>query len=76
MDYNNLVFRIGGLCSALKRCQEQGLFQGEHTITHTDADGNVITIYAHIDGTDFQFYTEQGNKTGLNMNMEAKNDDR
>ncbi|MBI1278665.1 MAG: hypothetical protein GC179_11115 [Anaerolineaceae bacterium] len=67
MDYNNLVYKLGSLHSLLREIEAAGLFQGEHTIVYSGADGAQQTLHVYIDGTDLQMTQTTGNRTGLNF---------
>jgi hypothetical protein len=69
MDYESLVLRIGLLYSMLLEIQKENLYQGEHTIVYMDQTGTKHTIYAHIDGTEFQIFSGEGFPVGFNIEM-------
>lgn len=60
MEYSTLVFKLGALHSMLRELASEELFQGEHTIAYTGADGVQHTVHVHIDGTDLQLSNTPG----------------
>jgi len=71
MDYNTLVYKLGSLHSMLREIEAAGLYQGEHTIVYSGADGTRHTLHIYIDGTELQMSPTTGNKTGLNFSNSA-----
>ena len=67
MDYNNLVYKLGSIHSLLREIEAAGLYQGEHTIVYSGADGTQQTMHVYIDGTDLQMSQTSGNRTGFSM---------
>ena len=67
MDYNMLIYKLGSLHSLLREIEAAGLYQGEHTIVYSAADGTQQTLHVYIDGTEFQMGPTAGNQTGLNF---------
>ncbi len=67
MDYNTLVYKLGSLHSLLREIEAAGMFQGEHTIAYSGADGTRHTLHVYIDGTEFQMGPTAGNQTGLSF---------
>ena len=57
--YEKLALHIGKLYSVMQRAN--GAFDGEHTIQHVGEHGRANVIHVHIDGNDFQLYSEPGN---------------
>jgi hypothetical protein len=60
MEYALLVQKLGSLHSLLRELASVDLFQGEHTIAYTGADGIQQTLHVHIDGTDLQMSNTPG----------------
>jgi hypothetical protein len=67
MDYNTLIYKLGSLHSLLREFEAAGLYQGEHTIVYSAADGTQQTLHVYIDGTELQMGPTAGNQTGLNF---------
>ena len=62
--YEKLNYLIGRLYSVMQ--DANGAFDGEHTVQHVGEHGRANVIHVHIDGNDFQLYSEPGN-VGLNL---------
>lgn len=60
MDYNKLVYKLGSLHSLLRELEAADMFQGEHTITYSAADGTQQTLHIYIDGTELQMSNTPG----------------
>lgn len=70
MEYAVLVQKLGSLHSLLRELASAELYQGEHTIAYTSADGVQQTIHVHIEGTDLQMSnTPGGFGLGLTVNV-------
>ncbi len=67
MDYNKLVYKLGSLHGILREIEAEGLFQGEHTIVYSGADGTQQTLHVYIDGTELQMSQTSGSPSGLNF---------
>ena len=74
MEYAMLVQKIGSLHSLLRDLASDELYQGEHTISYTGADGVEQTIHVHIDGTDLQMSNTPGG-FGLNISFDMFKDE-
>ncbi|HEX3049790.1 MAG TPA: hypothetical protein VHP83_03980 [Aggregatilineaceae bacterium] len=62
MDYSTLISKLGSLHSLLRTLQDAQLYQGEHSISYTGADGISRTLHIYIDGTELQMFdTEPSN---------------
>jgi hypothetical protein len=61
MNYDKLVYKLGSLHSLLRELESAGMFQGEHTIAYSNADGVQQTVHVYIEGTDLQMSSTDGN---------------
>jgi hypothetical protein len=71
MDYNKLIYKLGSLHGLLREIEAAGLYQGEHTIVYSAADGTQQTLHVYIDGTELQMSPTPGNQTGLSFSSSA-----
>ena len=62
MDYNTLVYKLGSLHSLLREIEAAGLFQGEHTVAYSAADGTQQTLHVYVEGTELQMGPTPGNR--------------
>ena len=75
IDFNTLVYKLGSLHSLLRDLEAAGLYQGEHTVVYSGADGTQQTVHVYVDGTDLQMYSTAGNESGLSVNGEVTDND-
>jgi VCBS repeat-containing protein len=71
--YDKLVYKLGSLHSILRELASSDLYQGEHTLVFTGADGTAETVHIYIDGTDLQMSATEGSP-GLNLSATAFGD--
>jgi len=70
VDYATLVRKLGSLHSLLRELQQNGLYQGEHTIIYNDMNGDERVLHIYIDGAELQM-SEGPNTTGLHFSTNA-----
>jgi VCBS repeat-containing protein len=71
--YDKLVYKLGSLHSLLREISNGDLYQGEHTLVFTGADGAAQTVHIYIDGTDLQMSATEGSP-GINLSAAAFGD--
>lgn len=74
MEFDKLVYKLGSLHSLLRELEGADLYQGEHTIAYTGADGTKQTLHIYIDGTDLQMSNTPGS-FGFNMSLDVFSED-
>lgn len=74
MEFDKLVYKLGSLHSLLRELEAADLYQGEHTIAYTGADGTKQTLHIYIDGTDLQM-SNTPSSFGFNMSLDVFSED-
>ena len=73
MNYEDFIYKMGSLFSMLSQWQEDGEFQGEHTLSFTGSNGTKKTVHIYGDGYDFQISGDD-ESSGLNLNIDVLSD--